>query len=280
MADSPTASARSPLFASLTMYEWPETAASWDALWRVIRARLSELNIDADPQLRRGEDPWQDWRDPALVLGQTCGWPYVSALRGDVIALGRFDFGLPTARPGDYYSVFIAQHAMPLRCESPRELAPLLNDPSTIIAVNGTDSQSGIRVWGECLGGAFELAPGQLLVTGSHRNSIRAVAEGAATLAAIDAVTWQIALAHEPAAQQVAVIGRSADVPGLPLVVTARLAAYREVIHAALAQAVNQSPTEIRVPLGLKGVVLAEDDDYEILLAPPYGNLSVAGAAN
>ncbi|MCG6857945.1 MAG: PhnD/SsuA/transferrin family substrate-binding protein [Salaquimonas sp.] len=268
-----------PLIATLPMYDWPETASSWDALWRVIHARLAELRIAIDPRLHRGDDPWAVWRDPALILGQTCGWPYVSALRGEVLPMGRFDFGLPVARQGDYFSVFIAKPDMQLRAGSPRDLAPVLKDPSTTIAVNAIDSQSGFRAWGECLDGAFELPATNMLVTGSHRESIRAVAEGRAVLAAIDAVTWRIALAHEPAAQEVAVVGRSADMPGLPLVIAAGLAQLQGIVFTALAHGVNQSPSEIRSPLGLKGVVAADDTDYDILTQPPYGNLRVAGMA-
>ncbi len=55
-------------------------------------------------------------------------------------------------------------------------------------------------------------------LTGSHRNSIRAVASGEAQLAAIDAQSWWLALAHEPAADEVRMAGRSVDVPGLPLI--------------------------------------------------------------
>lgn len=268
---------RAPLFATLPMYDWPETTAGWDALWRLVRAELSKAGIEAAPELRRDSDPWGMWRDPALILGQTCGWPYVSALRGDVVPLARFDFGLETARPGDYCSVFIAPPGMPLRHGSPSELAPLLEDPATVAAVNGTDSQSGFRVWGECLDASFDMPPERLLVTGSHRASIRAIAEGKATLASIDAVTWQIALAHEPAAREVAVVARSGDVPGLPLIIAAGLAEHRETVLAALENALAVLPREIRDLLGLKGIVPAVDADYDVVLSRPYGNVRLAG---
>ncbi|MEC9342382.1 MAG: PhnD/SsuA/transferrin family substrate-binding protein, partial [Pseudomonadota bacterium] len=239
-------------------------------------AALADCKIDTVAQLVRDDDPWRAWRDPALLLGQTCGWPYVSALRDSVLPIARFDFGLGTAKPGDYFSVFIAPRGTARACSSPRELAPLLTDPATVIAVNATDSQSGFRVLGECLEQPLELPRRRQLLTGSHRESIRAVAQGRAMLAAIDSVTWQIARAHEPAAREVAVVTRSVDVPGLPLIVARGLAGHRDMILAALATGLARLPEEIHEILGLKGFVPAEDADYDVLLGRPFGDLRVA----
>ncbi len=257
------------------MYDWPETATGWDAFWYLVRAELSKAGIEASPELRRDDDPWGMWRDPALILGQTCGWPYVSALRGKVVPLARFDFGLPSDSPGHYHSVFIAPTDTLGQVRSPRDLAPIVADASTVVAINAADSQSGFRVWGECFEEPWVLPADRLLLTGSHRASIRAVAEGRAGLAAIDAVTWQIALAHEAAAREVAVVAQSADVPGLPLVMATGLAEHRETVLVALENALAALPRGTRDLLGLKGIVSAADADYDVLTLPPFGRLQI-----
>ncbi len=74
------------------------------------------------------------------------------------------------------------------------------------------------------------------IATGSHRASIRAVAEERADVAAIDAVCWALALRHEPqATAALQIVATTPLRPGLPLI-TAAERSDREVaaIRAAL----------------------------------------------
>lgn len=264
------------LHASLPMYDWPEVAAAWDVLWTAVCGQLAEAGIGACGRLVRDGDHHAGWLSPGLILGQACGWPYVSMLRGHVVPLGRLDFGLPTARPADYFSVFVMSADRAGSLDGPRDLAPVLSNPATVIAVNSRISQSGYRVLGECLAVPITVPGRRLVMTGSHRQSIRAVAAGEAHVAAIDAVTWQLACAHEPAARHVAVVARSADTPGLPLIMAAGLARHRDAVLGAVERAVEASSADILGQLGLAGVVAASDEDYLVLCDPPYGNLRVA----
>ena len=68
------------LVAALPMYDDPDLAPANDALWRRIAAALSERGVDAPARLTRGVDLAALWRSPRLVFGQTCGYPYVTAL--------------------------------------------------------------------------------------------------------------------------------------------------------------------------------------------------------
>ncbi len=67
--------------AILPMYDFPWTAAANDALWAAISARLDEAGIEAPKALTRGGDLDAHWRDPRLLLGQTCGYPYLTRLK-------------------------------------------------------------------------------------------------------------------------------------------------------------------------------------------------------
>jgi ABC-type phosphate/phosphonate transport system substrate-binding protein len=61
--------------------------------------------------------------------------------------------------------------------------------------------------------------------TGSHRESIIAVASGEADVAAIDCRTWDMALQHERVSRDLAVAGWTAPRLGLPYICAKRFAA-------------------------------------------------------
>lgn len=261
--------------ASLPMYDWPETAPAWDRFWEAIRAELAAAGIETETALRRRDDQHHGWLSPGLLLGQACGWPYMLMLRGQVVPIGRFDFGLPTNRAGDYYSVFITCPDMAGEITAPRDLAPLMARNDAIIAVNSMISQSGYRVLGECVPSPLTVPRGRILTTGSHRESIRAVADGRAHVAAIDAASWLLAQEHEPAVEKVAVAARSGDAPGLPLIVANRLRGHRKAVGEALTKVAANLADDIRSTLKLRGIAPASDEDYHVLERPPYGNLRI-----
>ena len=112
------------------------------------------------------------WTDPGLVLGQTCGLPFVRELRGRVALVGAADYGLPGCPPGWYRSAVV------VRADDPREALAAFRGAR--LAVNGTDSQSG---WGAILHHAAPLAEagrffGGVVVSGAHAASVPMVADG------------------------------------------------------------------------------------------------------
>ena len=135
------------------------------------------------------------------------------------------------------------------------------------VAVNGTDSQSGFA--------ALQLAllrpegsPRALDIdqSGSHRQSIQAVAEGRAELAAIDAVSFRLGLRHMPEASAVTVVGCTRPTPGLPLI-TARPAVELEPMRAAVREAIAGLDEECRDALLLTGFEVFEDGAYDVVEA-------------
>ena len=133
--------------ASLSMYDWPETASALDRLWALIQANLANENLEAPLDLTRTDDVFDLWMQPEMLIGQTCGWPYVSHLRDRVIPFARIVYDLD-CEPGHYYSVYIGQ--------SPSDADYLKDGQSLLdagkIAINGDDSQSGFHVYKEITG--------------------------------------------------------------------------------------------------------------------------------
>lgn len=258
-------------FAFLPMYDLPPLRAAWDELWQAARRELAGAGFEAQADLIRCEDLLERWTDPELLIGQTCGWPLVSMLGGKVIPFARFDFALEGLNPGDYQSVFISAEA--LNAAAPGDLESMLLNPATRIAVNGLDSQSGYRVLGECVSEPVTLGKHQLVLTGSHANSVEAVAGGRADVAAIDAVTWRYLEDFDPNVAKVNVVARSSGVPGLPLITSPGNRDKAPKLIAALERALSAIDSATVKKLGIRGVVPANAGDYAILREEPFGRV-------
>lgn len=247
------------MIASLPMYDRPETAAAHDALWALVRDGLRRRGIAAPEALDRGIGLWEAWEHPRLVLGQTCGLPYRTRLHGRVELAGAFDYGLEGAPPGHYLSVFVVRADDPARDPEAHAAARF--------AFNQPESHSGWaapQLWAAARGFAFRPA----LETGAHRASARAVAEGRADIAAIDAVTWRGILRWEAdLAARLRVIGRTDPSPGLPLI--AARGADAAALAEALAEAAEALAPADRDILGIAGFVRVAAADYLAVPTPP-----------
>ena len=85
---------RAPV-AALPMYDFPAIAAANDAVWRRIAEGLAARGVAAPIALTRERDLGRLWRDPALIFGQTCGYPYLKALRGVAVLIATPEYGFP-----------------------------------------------------------------------------------------------------------------------------------------------------------------------------------------
>lgn len=248
------------MIASLPMYWRAETAAAWRRFWRDVQAAC---DIDL-PDLTAPEDlpqNWADhWRDPDLILSQTCSLPFRASLRDAVTYVGTFDFGL-NAPIGNYYSRILCTYP----AHDPRRKKAFEN--GWVLAYNAPDSQSG---WAHAQAPTpFVRRPKleAIVETGSHAASLAALAEGRATLAYIDAVTWRLLKAFDPLAKQVFLAGRSMTSPGLPLITAA--GRDPEPLRRALKAATKTIVEDDRRALGgLRDFVVLDAAQYHALPVP------------
>ena len=252
--------------ASLPMYDWADLRAATDALWAGVRDALRAGGAAAPEALDRGADAGALWTAPDLVLSQTCGLPFVRRLRGRVALVGTPDYGLPGCPPGWYRSVVVA------RARDPREGVEGFRGAR--LAVNGADSQSGAQAMMFHIRDRAGPFFGQILVSGAHERSARMVAEGAADLAAIDAVTWRLVEAHRPFAAALRVLAETAPTPGLPLVT----AGNPEPVAAAVEAAIDALEPRAREALGLRGLVRTVPADYDLIAARDVAARAVSAA--
>jgi ABC-type phosphate/phosphonate transport system substrate-binding protein len=246
------------MIASLPMYDRPETAGANDRLWSGTARALAARGVDAPPALDRTADIWATWTSPDLVLSQTCGLPYRTRLHGQVTLVASPVCDLPGVPPGHYHSVLVARRADPRR-----ELADF--DGATL-AYNEALSQSG---WAApaAAAAALGITFGAGHVTGAHRNSARAVAEGRADLAAIDGLTWRMIRRWDDTAADLKEIGTTVPTPALPWIT----AADRDPapLAEAVAEALAALSPEERDILGLLGAIRIEPDRYLAIPNPP-----------
>ena len=242
------------MIAALPMYDRAETAGANDRLWAGIREELRTRGLPAPEALTRDRPLFDIWTDPALVLAQTCGYPYRARLHGRVTLVGTPDHGLPGCPPGHYCSVFLARQDGPPPAACRR------------LAYNETLSQSGYAAalrHAAAEGWRF----GSMIETGSHRGSARAVAEGRADLAALDVVSWEMMRRWDAFAAQLREVARTRPTPALPYIAAA--GAPAAVLFDAIGAAIAALSPEDRDCLCLTGICAIPAADYLAVPNPP-----------
>ncbi|MBA3912083.1 MAG: hypothetical protein C0524_19930 [Rhodobacter sp.] len=247
------------MIASLAMYDFGPAQAANDRLWALIRDGLRARGVAAPDRLTRGEAAyWDAWTAPDLVLSQTCGYPFRARLQGRVTYVGTPDYGVEGALPGFYRSVFVA------RADDRRRTLAAFHGAG--FAYNEALSQSG---WAapqiHAAEAGLRLTP--VVQTGSHRLSARAVADGRADIAALDAVTHALMQGADPLASRLRVVEATAPTPGLPLITA--IDRDPEPIFAAVDQAIAALTPEDRATLRLKGLVRIPTALYLSVPNPP-----------
>ena len=134
-------------------------------------------------------------------------------------------------------------------------------------AINSRDSQSG---FGSLMTSLASLcSDGQFLSgmveSGSHRESLRMVANGRADLAAIDEISWKLGLDHEPTVDGLRIFGRTDPTPGLPLVTGRANIGLRGLLNEAITGAVASLEVTFRKTLHLYGYRSRPTSDYQII---------------
>ena len=243
------------MIASLPMYATPLTAEADKRFWALIRDHLRQMGIAApDGLTRMPADLVGHWRDPHLLLSQTCGLPYRAVLKEHVTYVGTPDYAVNDCPPGHYRSVVIA------RADDTRQT--LADFRTARLAYNEPLSQSG---WAALALETPEVLQGPRHRTGSHLNSVRAVRENRADFAAVDAVTWR----HLVEAGQdtgLHVVHTTRPTPGLPLI-TAKDGPAPALL-AAVSEAIDRLETEDRARLHLRGIVAFPPSAYDLPIPP------------
>ena len=250
------------MIAALGMYDRVEVQPSNDRLWALIRDGLRTAGLAAPDALTRGVGAfWPAWGAPDLVLSQTCGFPYRAKLHGKVALIGTPDFGVNGCAPGYYRSVFVAAKK--------DERRDVMQFDGASLAFNEDLSQSGWAA-AQNFAQAHGLKLRPTLRTGGHQLSARAVAEGRAEIAALDAITWEMIQRHDPFAAQLQEVGVTDPTPGLPYI--SALGANADLMFDVISQAITDLSAPDTHALCLRGLVKIDPSAYLAVPTPraPY----------
>lgn len=267
------------MIAGLPMYDWPEVADEVDLLWTTIAAAARERGIAVPDRLTRTASVVDLWSDPTMILGQVCSLNPVRDGLGETEVIGTIVYepppDLPDHERGTYYSVLVAR-ADDERCQGlgPNGIGHGAADLSiqrfggATVAANGTDSQSGYWSLGRFLGEHLIDGPifADIVFTGAHRESVRAVAGGRADFAAIDVHSWRLATEHEPASSELTVIGTTGPTPGVVCVVSWELKHHRAALDASLTEALaSLVDTELTERLHIGGYRSRRLEEFQVV---------------
>jgi len=271
----PDAATRAGRIAALPMYDLPALRAATDALWRALAQRLSAAGVEGVPdRLTRGAPPTALWREPRLLLAQSCGYPLVTSLRGTVKVVAT-----PRYRACGCRGAF-ARSAVVVRIDDPAETLADLRGARGVI--NEPASNSGMNLLRAAIAplAARRRFFRSVAVSGSHIESLRMIAAGEADIAAIDCVT----LAHVQRDRRSSGPGAAVRVlcwtqpsPGLPLVTSrdtddATVAAIRAALGDS---AEDTSLAGLRDTLLIDGFDVLSESAYESVLEIERGAIEL-----
>lgn len=242
--------------ASLPMYDTAATRAANDRFWQAIRSEYGR----GPAALDRTQDPHETWNEAGLVFSQTCGLPYRSGLFRKVQLVGTPDYGVEGCAPGMYCSVLVVREN--------DERSTIEDFNAARLARNDHRSQSGWAAIRQHLrdrqaGFSFDM---NILETGSHAASVRAVAEAKADIAAIDAVTWALLRRDTAETDRLRELERTSPTPGLPFITG--LDETPEKLFGAVQRAICDLCDQDRACLMLNDIVKIAHQHYLAVPAP------------
>lgn len=254
--------AQSPV-ASLPMYDHPAVRQATDLLWRGLVKALRAVDVRAPDILNRQPDYARLWDMPGLIFSQTCGYPYMSRLRGKVQLVATPIYTAMGCDGPNYCSLVMTRFD-----DTARSLEECRNK---IVAYNAAHSQSGYNSLRAAVAPLAEKGRffREAVETGSHGASLAAVAGRRADVCAVDCVTWALIAKHDPdQAAQFKVVQQTPSAPGLPFITSAltppeTLAKLRAALTLACT---SPELADARAALFLDGAALLGDDDYRGIL--------------
>ncbi len=248
------------MIASLPMYDWPELRTDSDALWQILHKHFLQAGFQPPEVLSRFEDESQGWLEASLFFSQTCGYPYITRLEGQVELLGTPHFDIDGWQGPNYCSAIIVQRDSPVtslqECRRDR------------FAFNSNNSLSGYRCMTPLVGRPEEWFD-NLVKSGGHRFSATMVADGRADIAAIDAMCWHLFQTYQPEqAAQLKVLQWTPPLPGLPYITNRYWSADKlQRLKAVLANAISEIMTSPQnAILRLSGVSHLETEAYKSII--------------
>jgi len=200
---------------------------------------------------------------PSLWFGHTCGYPLMTQFLDTMTPLSVPIFDLPGCDHKSYSSLLIVPDNS--------EINSLENCRGLRAVINAGDSNSGMNVLRHAVAAYSRQGKffGQIQTSGSHLQSLSAIASRGADIAAIDCVSFGLIQDSRPElVSRVKSIGFTEKTCGLPFVMPKINAAGNDAerINESLNRALSMLDSSHRNRLHLKAFESVELDDYQRIL--------------
>ncbi|MBT3557896.1 MAG: PhnD/SsuA/transferrin family substrate-binding protein [Rhodospirillales bacterium] len=250
--------------ASMPMYTLPEQEDVVAAWWRGVARHMRAAGASRAPELLTKPDSvLEHWLDKNLLFSQTCGFPLMFLLEGRVRMVATPIYDAPGCDGPTYRSMIIVPED--LNVSDLRDLRGL------DVAVNARDSQSGFNALRALVASVSE--PGdqffeRTVMTGAHRDSLKAVQDKSVQCAAIDGVTLALHQRYRPdLTNGIRILCETEAAPGLPFITRGdvtddELQALREGLFAALDDPELKPLADKQL---LTGAAALELEDYAVI---------------
>ncbi len=239
------------MIASLPMYDLPTLRNATDQWWSAIADALRRRGFtDVPDRIDRVAHRFDHWKNGALLLSQSCGYPFINAFANDLKLVAVPFYDAPGCVGPTYCSFILVREDNPA--------ASLEDLKGARVAVNGEDSQSGYNALREAVS---HVANGKAYFSsvtrsGSHPESIRLLIADRVDLCAIDCVTHTLLAEQSPVdLAGTRILASTRHAPNLPYVTGAERS--RDEIdamrHALLDAAEDTRFRDVRTQLRITG---------------------------
>lgn len=250
--------------AGLPMYDFAELRTATDTFWQAIHKALVERGVQSVPHvLTRPDDLPRFWSDPSLLLGQTCGYPFMTGLCGHAryVATPRYKTRFSSG----------AQHKSLIITHRNSGIRTLADAYGKRCAINMSDSNTGMNLLRLEVAKLHPRKPffSRVHETLAHRSSMIAVANGDADIASIDCVTFALVETIDSAlTRDIDIIADTETTPALPFITSGQtdnetFHALRDALAVVIADPQN---TALLESLMIEGVEVLPTHAYQRIL--------------
>jgi ABC-type phosphate/phosphonate transport system substrate-binding protein len=224
------------------MFDLAELSEHTDALWRAWAKNLELVNVSVPIDRNRPEAPLMlHWRNPNVLISQTCGYPFAVGLQSNAGCIGTFAYDICDPGQAGMYRSLIVTH----EDQADRSLDSF---DGAALSINNADSLSGCVSFGVALHRAgVRNRQYNVFESGAHVNSLARLRNRESDLACIDFLTWSLLADVRPEAiEGLAVIGRGPQIPCPPLITALPVVAVVPGLIATLRSTLQRAIDDLR----------------------------------
>ena len=246
------------------MYDIAEIRHAHDTLWKGFARHFRRQGLKNVPRiLSYDQSVTSLWSDNQLFLSQCCGYDVVHQYQHRLQVLATPWFDVSGCANGDYASTIV----VPVDST----YYDVIEMAGKVAVINGPESHSGMTallslVSAHCRNRKFF---SDILISGSHLQSLAVLVSGKADVASVDCVTYELLRRYRPAAiEGTRALGLTYPAPAPPYVTAAtfHLESVARMQHALVDAFEDQTLLAARQALLLEKIEISSATTYHRIL--------------